>query len=91
MRWAGKKSYHVRAQALTKGQGSTNGYAYSPQIHPLLGRISTEAFSGYRHTHVRLRGDIGVERPKATQSYPFRRQRTGIIAHFLVDFIGNIH
>jgi hypothetical protein len=63
---------------LTKGQGLTNGYAYSPQIHALLGQISAEAFSDYRHTHVRLHRDIGAGTRKATQGGPFRCQRTGV-------------
>jgi hypothetical protein len=75
---SGGRKATPRTHALTKGQGSIKGYEYSPQIHSLLGHIFTEALSDYRYTHVWLRGDIGVERPKATQSYPFRRQRTGV-------------
>jgi hypothetical protein len=63
---------------LTKGQDLTNGYAYSPQINPLLGLISAEAFFDYRDTHVRLHRDIGAGTRKATQGCPFRRQRTGV-------------
>ena len=58
---------------LTKGQGLINSYAYSPQTHPLLGQISTEAFSDYRHANVRLHGGVGARGWKASQSYPFRR------------------
>jgi hypothetical protein len=78
VRWGGRKETYAARAGLTKGQGSIKGYEYSPQIHPVRGHISTEAFSDYRHTHVRLRGDIGARGWKASQSYPFRHQRTGV-------------